>query len=199
MGMTSGSVSDLLSRPKTWSSLSAKGRESYTKMANFLSDNQAMSALCFNTNNTSAPSNRSNNNLSLSTDVVTVRDLLTSTSPDVYSTVAAAVGAANLNGLPSTSNGVKRGGTAEIVSMPLSVLQNNCGNFSAQSSPSFNLKRKTDELNIFDTGYNSGLSNKKIPVYLILNLYKNNIFILAFSTHNNYRSTKRSAFFYLFS
>lgn len=165
MGMTSGSVSDLLSRPKSWSSLSVKGRESYTKIAEFLSDNQAKSAFCFNINNISAPSSCNNNNLSLSKDVVTVRDLLTSTSSDVYSAVAAAVSVAGLNGQPSTSNGIKRGATAEVVSLPLSVLQNNRNNFSSQSSSSsFNLKRKADELNFFDTGYGSGSSNKKIPV-----------------------------------
>lgn len=165
MGMTSGSVSDLLSRPKSWASLSVKGRESYTKMANFLSDSRAMSAFCFNATNTVTSQNRSASS-SLSSDVVTVRDLLTTSSPDVYSAVAAAVGA-GLNSLPSTSNGVRRGGTAEIVSSPLPVLQNSRGGFSAQSPPSLSLKRKADDLNVFDTGFGSGSlapSNKKIPV-----------------------------------
>uniref|UniRef100_A0A915E2F8 Homeobox protein cut-like n=1 Tax=Ditylenchus dipsaci TaxID=166011 RepID=A0A915E2F8_9BILA len=45
MGMTSGSVSDLLSRPKPWVMLSWKGRESYTKMHNFLKDEKAIESL----------------------------------------------------------------------------------------------------------------------------------------------------------
>lgn len=42
MGMTSGSVSDLLSRPKPWVMLSWRGRESYTKMAAFMRDEKHM-------------------------------------------------------------------------------------------------------------------------------------------------------------
>lgn len=45
MGMTSGSISDLLSRPKPWTQLSWKGRESYTKMSQFLEDSSAMEQL----------------------------------------------------------------------------------------------------------------------------------------------------------
>lgn len=43
--MTSGSVSELLSRPKPWVILSWKGRESFTKIAAFLSDREAMERL----------------------------------------------------------------------------------------------------------------------------------------------------------
>ena len=40
--MTGGYVSDLLSRPKPWASLSLKGRESYTKMVEFLANGKIL-------------------------------------------------------------------------------------------------------------------------------------------------------------
>lgn len=38
LGMSQGSVSDILARPKPWDRLTAKGREPYIKMVQFLAD-----------------------------------------------------------------------------------------------------------------------------------------------------------------
>uniref|UniRef100_A0A915HU97 Homeobox protein cut-like n=1 Tax=Romanomermis culicivorax TaxID=13658 RepID=A0A915HU97_ROMCU len=45
LGLSQGSVSDLLARPKPWSSLTQKGREPFVRMKLFLNDEQAIKSL----------------------------------------------------------------------------------------------------------------------------------------------------------
>ncbi|KAI1732610.1 CUT domain-containing protein [Ditylenchus destructor] len=87
MGMTSGSVSDLLSRPKPWVMLSWKGRESYTKMHSFLSDEKSMQAL-INGNHPSRTSISAQFAQKNPTEI-TVKELLTGTNRNGYANLLA--------------------------------------------------------------------------------------------------------------
>lgn len=78
MNMTSGSISDLLSRPRPWPQLSWRGRESYTKMVQFLDDADAIEQLKIGSFNGRIAQQYTNNLQKIQNpEEITVKDLLT--------------------------------------------------------------------------------------------------------------------------
>jgi homeobox protein cut-like len=57
LGLSQGSVSDILARPKSWELLTQKGREPFIRMRLFLDDSNAMKQLIQSVALTSSPSN----------------------------------------------------------------------------------------------------------------------------------------------
>ena len=58
LGLSQGSVSDILARPKPWELLTQKGREPFIRMRLFLNDSNAMKQLIESVSLTSSPSNQ---------------------------------------------------------------------------------------------------------------------------------------------
>lgn len=157
MNMTSGSISDLLSRPKPWSQLSWKGRESYTKMAEFLDDPAAMEQLKVGSFNGRIAQQYNNNLQKLqNSDEITVKDYVVSRTVNNNNSNEIKTilnNTTTLNGFNNTPNANSR-----------SV---NCSNNSYGEENSLKRKLKTDsetEIMNSSAGLGFSASGKKIPV-----------------------------------